>query len=150
VSSDQALLASEVAAEGARSIVVDSEQDVYPVFVFVDEGGGATIVGWGGSDQPRDNEALVKAMMKANNTVVAVFVCEVVLAYDTADSDNLVICDGVAVVTAEVDDYFARMFVIDRSKPLGSDDRFVEYSSDQDGGGLDHSWLQKALLEAAS
>jgi hypothetical protein len=143
-----ALLVSEVAADGARSVVVDTEDPVYPVFVFADADGSATVIGWSSDELPRDNMPMITALMKAHDTAIAVFVCEVVLAFDDVLTGELTMCDGAAVVTADHDEYFTRMFVIDRSKPLGDDERFVEYMSEQDGGGLDHSWLQRALAQS--
>ena len=137
-----------VAVNGAQAIVVQSDEQVLPTFILVSDEETFEVVGWGIDESPsRDADTLV-TLLRERHAQIAAYICEISVVISD-DNDRLHAGDGVCVIVATPRESVQKIFVIDRSKRMGSKKRFMQYRGD-DVGGLDHSWLQHALEEVNS
>lgn len=134
----------EVAVSGAAKIVIDSNEDVVPVFVIVNAHGALTVAAWLFDTPPSENLDQVTALFTSFDAVMAVYVSEVSVVI--TKRRNMVAADGVCVFGAALGEEKQRTFVIDRSKRLGRKQRLKEWVGD--GAAFEVPWLSTALREA--
>jgi hypothetical protein len=138
-----------VAVNGARAIVQRSAEQVLPTFILVTDDEQFEIVGWGLDESPSRDEDTLITLLSERRARVAAYICEISLVISNDKSGDLQAGDGVCLIVATSEVSVQKIFVIDRSRRMGSRKRFMQYPGD-DMGGLDHSWLQRALQAVAS
>lgn len=136
-----------VAAGGARGIVAASDDQVLPTFIVSDDSDKFTIIGWSIDDHPRESFDVIVETLRSHRVTTAAFIAEAVAVAVDTKTDALGAVDCVVIIAATPSATEVRTFVIDRSLPVGDNERLIEYVG-EDMGGLDHSWLQRALEEA--
>ena len=134
----------DVVAAGANSIVRHTDEQLVPILAILDDAGTLELAAWMLDKPPTEESGTLVELLKQERAQAAAYVAEVSMVLMADGTDEMSVVDGAVVIAATPGETRVRMFIINRSKRIGKRTRFMEYLG-ADSGGLDHSWLERAL-----